>query len=177
MDTMKRPVVHVSATGLPDAWYKLVKEVMAKGALKRRFYGKPVNTLDVISITEISHPLLEPLLHPDFPTKEKHLAEYEKQWEPNYDWIKQGFEYNYGHRLRSYPISHEITAYTQKSYTDNYYHHSPEVPTIDQLKVIREKISSRIKKGGECLVSNRDQAITWKTERIKPAIVNPMLMR
>ena len=37
--------------------------------------------------------------------------------------------------------------------------------SIDQIKVIKDNICERIKKGGECLVSNRDQAITWVPER------------
>ena len=57
------PTKHIIATGLPDAYAKLVKTCLTEGAIKRRFYGKPVNTLDIISLTEISHPLLEPMLH------------------------------------------------------------------------------------------------------------------
>jgi thymidylate synthase len=41
----------------------------------------------------------------------------------------------------------------------------PYTKAIDQIKIIRDKICERIKKGGECLVSNRDQAITWTPER------------
>ena len=129
------PTKNIIANGLPDAYYKLVLTCLKEGAIKKRFYGKPVNTYDIISLTEINHPTLEPMLHPNFPTKELHLKEYVKQWERDYDWIKQGFEYNYGHRLRYYPVSHENTAYSNSSYIDDYYHHSSDVPTIDQLKV------------------------------------------
>ena len=41
----------------------------------------------------------------------------------------------------------------------------PFTETIDQIKIIRDKICERIKKGGECLISNRDQAVTWVVER------------
>ncbi len=167
------PLVQVSGVGFPDAWYQLVKECMKNGALKRRFYGQPVNTYDIISLTEIKHPLLEPMLHPNFPTKKLHCAEYEKQWERDYDWKKQGFEYNYMDRLINYPTVnlfnfndledgvHEkeigVNSYYQKSNSQNWF--------IDQLKVIRENIAKRIEKGGECHVSNRDQAITWIPNR------------
>lgn len=157
------PIINTSAIGLPDAYYKLIKACLEHGALKKRFYGKPVNTLDIVSLTEINHPLLEPMLHPDFPTKELHLKEYEKQWERDYDWKKQGFEYNYMDRLIKYPISPEFGNLLD----DEYYHKSniSDSYFIDQLKVIREKISARIERGGECLVSNRDQAITWIPNR------------
>ena len=152
------PTKHIVATGLPDAYAKLVKTCLTEGAIKRRFYGNPVNALDIISLTEINHPLLEPMLHPDFPTKELHLKEYEKQWERNYDWKKQGFEYNYMDRLIKYPqvlIGSEYYNKSRIKYSD----------FIDQLKVIKENITKRIEKGGECLVSNRDQAITWIPSR------------
>jgi len=157
------PTKNIQATGLPDAYYKLVKTCLTEGALKKRFYGVPVNTYDIISLTEINHPMLQPMLHPDFPTKELHCAEYEKQWERDYDWRKQGFEYNYLDRMINYPI---ISSTVGKLLSLlGYYHKSNQREFIDQLKVIRENIAKRIEKGGECLVSNRDQAITWIPDR------------
>jgi thymidylate synthase len=172
------PTKHIVANSLPDAYYKLVSTCLKEGAIKKRFYGKPVNTYDIISLTEINHPMLEPMLHPNFPTKELHLAEYIKQWDRSYDWIKQGFEYNYMDRLINYPII--WVSQIQESNCEiinNYYHKSDEKSAspkyesifsylfIDQLKVIRENIAKRIEKGGDCLVSNRDQVITWIPDR------------
>ncbi len=160
------PTKHIVANGLPDAYHKLVKTCLTEGAIKRRFYGKPVNTYDMVSLTEINHPMLEPMLHPDFPTKELHCAEYEKQWERDYDWKKQGFEYNYMDRLIKYP-----QAKTTTDENRDYYNKAENVlelddnDFIDQLSVISENITKRIKKGGECLVSNRDQALTWIVDR------------
>lgn len=161
------PLVNVSAVGLADAYAKLVKECMKNGALKRRFYGKPVNTYDIVSLAEIWKPMLEPMLHPDFPTKELHLAEYEKQWGREYDWIKQDFAYNYMDRLTWYPVSAINYAYSGNgnSRRNEYYNLSGYSDFIDQLKVIREKVAERISKGGECLISNRDQVITWIPDR------------
>lgn len=162
------PTKHIVANGLPDAYAKLVRTCLNEGAIKKRFYGKPVNTYDIISLTEINHPLLEPMLHPNFPTKELHCAEYEKQWERDYDWRKQGFEYNYMDRLINYPTvdSQEdnvlINYYNKTLEHDNF---SSSIGFIDQLKVIKENITKRIEKGGECLVSNRDQAISWIPDR------------
>jgi len=165
------PIRNIEAIGFADAYAKLVKTCMNEGALKRRFYGKPVNTYDMISLTEIKHPFLEPMLHPDFPTKELHCAEYEKQWERDYDWIKQGFEYNYMDRLIKYPQAY-FTDFgvngIRPDERNDYYHKSTNTDHslfIDQLKVIRENIASRIERGGECLVSNRDQVITWIPDR------------
>ncbi len=158
------PLVNVTGIGLADSWQKLVKKCMDEGMLKRRFYGKPVNTYDIVSLTEIKYPMLEPMLHPNFPTKELHCAEYEKQWERDYDWKKQGFEYNYMNRFTTYPKTNmpdiPIADYYDKAKDYGQFGHF-----IDQLEVLREKIASRIEKGGECLVSNRDEAITWIPDR------------
>lgn len=155
------PTVHIIANGFPEAYYQAVKECMKNGVLIRREYGKPVNTKDIISLIEINNPLQEPMLHPDFPTKELHLREYIKQIERGYDWKRQGHEYNYIDRLVNYPTT-EIC-----SRDDGYFkvERKPFTKAIDQIKVIRNNICERIKKGGECLVSNRDQAVTWVVER------------
>lgn len=165
------PTKHITATGFADAYYKLVSTCLKEGAIKKRFYGKPVNTYDIVSLTEINKPLLEPMLHPNFPTKELHLKEYEKQWDRDYDWKKQGFEYNYMDRLINYPIVHnsneDFVNFKEES-ENEYYHKASEIHNywfIDQLKVIRENIAKRIEKGGDCLVSNRDQVITWIPDR------------
>ena len=167
MNRPKYPTIkNVNAIGFADAWSKLVKTCMDEGALKKRFYGKPVNTYDIISLTEIKHPLhpfAQPMLHPQFPTKELHCAEYEKQWDRNYDWKKQGFEYNYMDRLINYP---SVDMAMDRNLKERYYRiGSQDLVSIDQLKVIRENIAKRIEKGGDCLVSNRDQAITWIPDR------------
>lgn len=155
------PIVNIQAVGLPEAWYKAVKECMKNGALKKRFYGKPVNTKDIISLIEVQDPLREPILHQDFPTRELHLQEYIKQFERGYNWKRQGFEYNYVDRLINYPVTEIL------SRPDGYFkvNGRPLTNSIDQIKAIKDKIADRIKKGGECLVSNRDQAITWAPER------------
>lgn len=147
------PTKHIVANGLQDAYYKLIKTTLNEGAIKKRFYGKPVNTYDIISLTEINHPTLEPMLHPDFPTKELHMKEYEKQFERDYDWQKQGFKYSYMDRLTKYP-----------TISSDYDYNSNVGLEIDQLKVIKERIHDRITKGDECLVSNRDEIITWIPE-------------
>ena len=155
------PTVNIQAVSFPEAWYKAVKECMKNGALKKRFYDKPVNTKDIISLIEVQDPLREPMLHQDFPTRELHLQEYIKQFERGYDWKKQGFAYNYVDRLINYPIT-EIS-----SRSDGYFkiNGRPFTNSIDQIKAIKDKISDRIKKGGDCLVSNRDFVITWTPER------------
>lgn len=157
------PTVKIDARGLPDAWYKAIKECLKQGALKRREYGL---TKDMISLIEISDPLQEPLLHPDFPTKELHLREYIKQFERGYDWKGQGHEYNYVDRLINYPrtdLNSDNTGYYK-------YKERLSTNTIDQIKEIREKIADSFGKGKgkgkeDCIVSNRHQAVTWVVER------------
>ena len=168
------PLVCIESNGFPEAWYRAVKECIERGALKKRFYGKPIMTRDIVSLIGVNNPLQEPLLHQDFPTKELHLQEYIKQFERGYKWKEQGFEYNYVDRLINYPTTEIISR-------DDGYFKIPRKPydkSIDQIKALRDKIEDRIKKGGECLVSNRDQAITWVPER--DAFVNedqPCLQR
>lgn len=157
------PPVLIQAHGLPDAYYKAIRECLKYGAIDTRLYGKPVRTKVIVSTIEIGNPLCQPMLHEDFPTRELHLQEYLKQWERGYDWKKQGFEYNYMARLIGYPRT-DITSdssgyYKVKRLCEN---------TIDQIKVVRENIEHRISKtgnSGECYVSNRDQIITWVPER------------
>jgi len=91
---------------------------------------------DICSVIEIREPYAEPMLHPQFPTKELHVKEYLKQWERDYDWKKQGFEYNYMDRLINYPSRDK---------------------NVDQLKAIRDLLPQG--------VSRRRQAITWIPER------------
>lgn len=160
MSNQVPPTAHIIANGLPDAYYKAVKECLKYGAIKKREYG---NTKDIIILIEVNNPLQEPMLHQDFPTKGLHLQEYIKQVEREYNWKVQGHEYNYIDRLVNYPrtdINSDQTGYYKVKQSST--------KTIDQIKTIKEKIAERIKKageGGECIVSNRDQAITWVVER------------
>ncbi len=132
---MKYPPTNlIQAVGLADAWAQAVNFVMKHGMEIKTEYG-PMSK-DICSVIEIREPYLEPMLHPQFPTKELHVKEYLKQWERGYDWKKQGFEYNYMDRLINYPSRNK---------------------DVDQLKAIRELLPQG--------VSRRRQAITWIPER------------
>ena len=132
---MKYPPTNlIHAVGLADAWAQAVNFVMKNGMLIKTEYG-PMSR-DICSVIEIREPFVEPMLHPHFPTKELHVKEYLKQWERDYDWKKQGFEYNYMDRLINYPSRGK---------------------DVDQLKAIRDLLPQG--------VSRRRQAITWIPER------------
>lgn len=144
---MKYPPTNlIQAVGLADAWAQAVNFVMKHGMEIKTEYG-PMSK-DICSVIEIREPNLEPMLHPlspqftievlnpQFPTKELHVKEYLKQWSREYDWKKQGFEYNYMDRLINYPSRSK---------------------DIDQLKAIKDLLSQG--------VSRRRQAITWIPER------------
>ncbi|MBU3966065.1 MAG: hypothetical protein KKG76_01630, partial [Euryarchaeota archaeon] len=132
---MKYPPTNlIHAVGLADAWAQAVNFVMKNGMQIKTEYG-PMSR-DICSVIEVREPFAEPMLHPQFPTKELHVKEYLKQWERDYDWKKQGFEYNYMDRLINYPSRG----------TD-----------VDQLKAIRDLLPQG--------VSRRRQAITWIPER------------
>lgn len=132
---MKYPPTNlIQAVGLADAWAQAVNFVMKNGMEIKTEYG-PLSK-DICSVIEIREPYAEPMLHPQFPTKEMHVKEYLKQWERDYDWKKQGFEYNYMDRLINYPSRNK---------------------DVDQLKAIKELLPQG--------VSRRRQAITWIPER------------
>ena len=133
--SMKYPPTNlIQASGLADAWAQAVNFVMKNGMEIKTEYG-PMSK-DICSVIEIREPFAEPMLHPQFPTKELHVKEYLRQWERDYDWKKQGFEYNYMDRLINYPSRGK---------------------DVDQLKAIKDLLP----KG----VSRRRQAITWIPER------------
>jgi thymidylate synthase (methanogen type) len=133
--SMKYPPTNlILASGLADAWAQAVNFVMKNGMEIKTEYG-PMSK-DICSVIEIREPFAEPMLHPQFPTKELHVKEYLRQWERDYDWKKQGFEYNYMDRLINYPSRGK---------------------DVDQLKAIKDLLP----KG----VSRRRQAITWIPER------------
>lgn len=132
---MKHPPTNlIQAVGLADAWAQAVNFVMKYGMEIKTEYG-PMSK-DICSVIEVREPNLEPMLHPQFPTKELHVKEYLKQWERGYDWKKQGFEYNYMDRLINYPSRSK---------------------DVDQLKAIKDLLPQG--------VSRRRQAITWIPER------------
>jgi thymidylate synthase (methanogen type) len=132
---MKYPPTNlIQAVGLADAWAQAVNFVMKNGMEIKTEYG-PMSK-DICSVIEIREPYIEPMLHPQFPTKELHVREYLKQWERGYDWKKQGFEYNYMDRLINYPSRGK---------------------DVDQLKAIKDLLPQG--------VSRRRQAITWIPER------------
>jgi thymidylate synthase (methanogen type) len=132
---MKYPPTNlIQAVGLADAWAQAVNYVIKHGMEIKTEYG-PMSK-DICSVIEIREPHAEPMLHPQFPTKEMHVKEYLKQWKRDYDWKKQGFEYNYMDRLINYPSRGK---------------------DVDQLKAIKELLPQG--------VSRRRQAITWIPER------------
>jgi thymidylate synthase (methanogen type) len=143
---MKIPPTNlIHAIGLPDAWAQAVRYVMKNGLIIKTEYG-PLSR-DICSTIEILEPYLEPMLHPQFPTKDLHMKEYLKQWERDYDWEKQGFEYNYMDRLTKYPPG------CKNSISEKW----DSLETVDQIRAISEMISKDI--------SRRQQAITWIPER------------
>lgn len=131
------PTIYISGITLADAWAKAVKEVMKNGLILPSEYGP--RTKDVCSMMVIKYPFAEPMLHPDFPTKEQHLREYVKQFTREYDWETQGFKYTYIDRLVNYPIDNP---YSQE-----------RGEVLDQFEHMRTNLNKP--------VSRRVQAITW----------------
>lgn len=140
------PTTFIQAWGLPDAWGQAVNKVMKEGMIIGTQYG--TRSKDVCSLIEILSPISLPMLHPQFPTKELHTAEYLKQWEREYDWLKQGFEYNYMNRLISYPKSRlecdsDILMAQYKAgkvREERYYDNAPNKDSnfVDQIEAIRQ---------------------------------------
>jgi thymidylate synthase len=134
------PNIFIEGYTLSDAWAKAVKEVMEKGLILPTEYGP--RSRDVCSTIVIKYPFEQPMLHPQFPTKELHLREYVKQFTREYDWEKQGFSYTYVNRLIEYPI------YKPKETVEDY-----DLITTDQLFYIKCELQKPI--------TRRAQAITW----------------
>jgi len=149
------PTIFISARTLPDAWARAVKKVMSVGTVIETEHG-PLSR-DVCSLIEVREPFREPMLHPQFPTKTKHLKEYIEQWRRDYNWVEQGFEYNYMNRLIEYGhytvVSHGRTV------------HDVHLNYVDQIKYMRKRLSEKI-------VSRRVQAIIWRPN-IDTTIKNP----
>ncbi len=154
---MKFPPTNlIQAVGLADAWAQAVNFVMKNGMEIKTEYG-PLSK-DICSVIEIREPYAEPMLHPQFPTKELHVKEYLKQWERDYDWKKQGFEYNYMDRLINYPSRGKDVAKQNSRIAEQCVHTtSTGVTVVDQLKAIKDLLPQG--------VSRRRQAITWIPER------------
>ncbi len=159
------PTIFIKAATLPDAWGQAVSEIMKNGMIIQTEYGPA--SRDVCSVIEVTHPYESPMLHPDFPTKMQHTEEYLKQWYREYDWIGQGFDYNYMNRLTHYPAARrecdiEYMKLLEKAggrkEPEFYYAKNPEGKDfIDQIS----EIAAKINKG----ISRRVQAITWVPSR------------
>lgn len=128
------PNIFIEGYTLADAWAKAIKEVMKNGVILPTEYGP--RSRDVCSTIVAKYPFEEPMLHPQFPTKELHLKEYVKQFTREYDWERRGFKYTYIDRLVHYPID---------PYQDDL--------IVDQLDTLRMQLEKPI--------TRRAQAITW----------------
>jgi len=133
------PTIVTEANGLAEAWGKLIKKVLREGMILPTDYGP--QSKDVCSVTTIYYPMYSLLLHPQFPTKEKHLVEYIKQFERGYDWKKQGFTYTYVDRITRYP-------YGEPPMGDKEYDYH-----MDQIQYLKVNLSH--------VGSRRAQVITW----------------
>ena len=116
------------------AWQHAVQFCMREGMVIPTEYGpksKDICSTIVLSGSAIHH-IKRRILHPKFPTNEKHLREYVKQFTPEFD--ASVFEYTYYDRLTKYPVAGNIIKYD-----------------INQLKNIKENLRN----------SRRLFAITW----------------
>jgi len=92
-------MIHIEADTIAEAYALLCRKVLKHGKYQ---VNDQTTTIGTPATVVIYHPFREPRIHPDFPTKKKHLEEYMNQWYRSYDWKGQGFEYNYMDRLVNY---------------------------------------------------------------------------
>ena len=135
----------------PNAWARAVRTVMRDGKQiefggkikgKEQYEKKGAMDIDLNIVLE-GNAIKEAIngkLHPQFPTKEKVLAGYLKEWERGYDWRKQGFTYCYENRIENYP-------------DNKYCLDGTENDIIDQWKLAKEDLAQQIETG---IQSNRN---------------------
>ncbi len=159
---MNDPILIVENQNFSNAWAEAVKQVMKNGneitfggklTGKNQIERKVAKELEAIIKLE-DHALQEAIngvLHPKFPTREKHLDAYVKEWDRGYDWKKQGFEYNYENRCEGY-----IGFFIDYDTYEDMRWHDKEVFTkriIDQWKLALEDVINQIETG---IQSNRN---------------------
>ncbi len=158
---MTRVELLYEKNSFPNVWYRAVHEVMKTGTEitfggkikgKEQYEKKKAKELSMIIVLE-GNALKEAIngvLHPQFPTKELHKAEYIKEWDRGYDYKKQGFLYNYENRCEEY-IGYQRVK--RQSYPSGY-HYSYRKCEIDQWKLAKEDLLNQINTG---IQSNRNE--------------------
>lgn len=156
----------------PNAWAQAIREVMKNGTeitfggkIKDKeppqYEKKKAKELDVTIVLEKQalKEAIQGTLHPQFPTKELHKAAYIKEWERGYDYIKQGFLYNYENRCEKY-IGHKksVEYLKHKNFNEDQVPgievESMQPMIIDQWKLAKEDLLQQIKTG---IQSNRNE--------------------
>ncbi len=136
----------------PNAWVELVKDVMENGTEitfggkikdKDQYEKKKAKELNMIVVLEKNalEEAINGMLHPQFPTKELHKIGYVREWDRGYDYIKQGFLYNYENRCEAYEPSWSMAELQGKN-------------IIDQWKLAKEDLINQITTG---IQSNRNE--------------------
>jgi len=155
----------VEETDFHRAWVSAVQMVLMSGAdlvIGGAEERKPIKdscmliTLEGKAIKQVERREL----HPQFPTKKKHLDKYCEEYTRNFvdvyrkDESKEKFAYLYGDRLM-------------------YYKH-PVYISIDQLKMMMNGLYSQMRRN---ITSNRMQAITWYVHDDNEGSSPPCLQR
>jgi len=121
------------------AWQNAIRFCMKNGMVLPTEYGPKSKDIcsTIIMTGKAINQIKRRNLHPKFPTSEKHLTEYVKQFMPEFN--ASIFEYTYYDRLTNYPIAKDSNGV---------------VYSINQLENIKEELKN----------SRRLFAITWVPE-------------
>jgi thymidylate synthase len=140
------PVLYVEADCIARGWEESLIELNRNGCQIRTQYDKPSDppSKDSTMILTIRNPLLEPMIHKDFPGGPLELQEYVME-------VCEGIK---DHLIRN----REDPADTRWEYTYHQRMFSYDAPGLDPI----DQIETMCRKLAEVPYTRRAQAVTWK---------------
>lgn len=170
-----KPSFYYNGDSFPGAWEAVVRYCMRNGVIGDTEYGMPAKSITskIILNENACKQVHNNVLHPKFPTKEKHLQEYIKQYTPEYEASR--FTYTYYDRLTKYPTSNG--EFNQLKYLKDNFRNSrrqsivtwiPEIdaqsdepPCFQRLQL--QKLSEPVNYNGMKIKGNAEYYVDWRS--------------
>jgi thymidylate synthase len=140
------PVLHAEGDCIARAWENSLIEVHKNGCDIKTQYDKPEDppSKDATMIITIDNPLLEPMIHKDFPGGPEDLEEYAME-------VCEGIK---DHLVRD-PDNPDDTRWEYTYHQRLFNYETPDGKAFDQIEMVCQKLA-------EASHTRRAQAITWK---------------